>query len=314
MLNGVINIYKERGFTSHDVVAKMRGILKQKKIGHTGTLDPDATGVLPVCLGKGTKLCDMLTDTDKTYIAVMKLGVVTDTQDMSGNILKSMSEEEVKECVSEDSLRQAIESFVGNYNQIPPMYSALKVNGKKLYELARAGIEVERKARSVKIFGINILEVDMERARVKFEVECSKGTYVRTLCHDIGEKLGCGAAMESLERTKAAGLTKTSAITLSELERIVNEEKVDRILIAIDSMFESYPKAYAKVGFEKLLYNGNSIPEEGVNLSGNTDKKDLKKVENVRMYDDNGDFIGIYSYDDRYQLFKLEKMFYDAIH
>ncbi len=314
MINGVINIYKEAGFTSHDVVAKMRGILKQKKIGHTGTLDPDATGVLPVCLGKGTKLCDMLTDTDKTYLAVMRLGVVTDTQDMSGKVLKCMSEEEVARCISEESLRKAIESFVGSYDQLPPMYSALKVNGKKLYELARSGIEVERKARSVKILAINILEVNMEEARVKFEVECSKGTYIRTLCHDIGEKLGCGAAMESLERTKAAGLTKTSAITLSELERIVKEEKVDSILISIDKMFESYPKASAKVGFEKLLYNGNSIPEEGVNLGGNTDKNDLKKVDKVRMYDDKDDFIGIYSYDNKYQLFKLEKMFYDAVH
>nr|MCR5082442.1 tRNA pseudouridine(55) synthase [Parasporobacterium sp.] len=220
----------------------------------------------------------------------------------------------VARCISEESLRKAIESFVGSYDQLPPMYSALKVNGKKLYELARAGIEVERKARSVKILAINILEVNMEEARVKFEVECSKGTYIRTLCHDIGEKLGCGAAMESLERTKAAGLTKTSAITLSELERIVKEEKVDSILISIDKMFESYPKASAKVGFEKLLYNGNSIPEEGVNLSGNTDKNDLKKVDKVRMYDDKDDFIGIYSYDNKYQLFKLEKMFYDAVH
>nr|MCR5083150.1 tRNA pseudouridine(55) synthase TruB [Parasporobacterium sp.] len=148
MINGVINIYKEAGFTSHDVVAKMRGILKQKKIGHTGTLDPDATGVLPVCLGKGTKLCDMLTDTDKTYFAVMRLGIVTDTQDMSGEIIKSISEKEILESISEEDLRQTIEGFVGEYNQIPPMYSALKVNGKKLYELARAGIEVERKART----------------------------------------------------------------------------------------------------------------------------------------------------------------------
>ena len=313
MINGVINIYKEAGFTSHDVVAKMRGILKQKKIGHTGTLDPDATGVLPVCLGKGTKLCDMLTDTDKTYVAVMRLGIVTDTQDMSGEIIKSISEEEILENISEKDLRQTIESFVGEYNQIPPMYSALKVNGKKLYELARAGIEVERKARTVKILAIKILDIDMNKAKVKFEVECSKGTYIRTLCHDIGEKLGCGAAMESLERTKAAGLKLDSAITLSELERIVKEENVDRVLIRIDKMFEAYPAAFAKVGFEKLLYNGNSIPKEGINLGGNTDKNDLKKVGNIRMYDSEDNFIGIYSYDDKHSLFKLEKMFYDGI-
>ena len=173
MINGVINIYKERGFTSHDVVAKLRGILKQKKIGHTGTLDPDAEGVLPVCLGKGTRLCDMLTDHSKVYEAVLLLGQSTDTQDVSGTVLQ-----EAPVDVSEEEVREAIMSFVGPYDQIPPMYSALKVNGQKLCDLARAGKEVERKARPVEIYEIQIEEIHLPRVRMT--VSCSKGTYIRT--------------------------------------------------------------------------------------------------------------------------------------
>lgn len=195
MINGIINVYKEAGFTSHDVVAKLRGILKQKKIGHTGTLDPDATGVLPVCLGKGTKLCDMLTNTDKTYEAVLELGITTDTQDISGRVLK---QNEVS--IHEDEIIECIEGFVGECMQIPPMYSALKVNGKKLYELAREGIEVERKPRKVVFREIEILDVSLPRITLK--VTCSKGTYIRTLCNDIGEALGCGGCMKSLIRTR----------------------------------------------------------------------------------------------------------------
>ena len=198
MVNGILNVYKEKGYTSHDVVAKLRGIVGQKKIGHTGTLDPDAEGVLPVCLGRATKVCDMLTEKDKTYEAVLLLGKETDTQDISGTVLRvgeteGLTQEQVKDCVM---------SFVGEYDQIPPMYSALKVNGKKLYELAREGKTIERKSRKVEIKEIRILE--MALPRVRMEVSCSKGTYIRTLCHDIGEKLGCFGCMESLLRTKVS--------------------------------------------------------------------------------------------------------------
>ena len=183
MVNGILNVYKEKGYTSHDVVAKLRGIVGQKKIGHTGTLDPDAEGVLPVCLGRATKVCDMLTEKDKTYEAVLLLGKETDTQDISGTVLRvgeteGLTQEQVKDCVM---------SFVGEYDQIPPMYSALKVNGKKLYELAREGKTIERKSRKVEIKEIRILEMALPRVRMEvFPV--SKGTYIRTLCHDIGEK------------------------------------------------------------------------------------------------------------------------------
>ncbi len=189
MIHGVLNVYKGKGYTSHDVVAKLRGITGQKKIGHTGTLDPDATGVLPVCLGKATKLCDMLTDKDKTYEAVLLLGVSTDTQDAGGEVLGTSD----TAGLGEKEVREAIQSFVGGYDQVPPMYSALKVGGKRLYELAREGKVVERKARPVDIYQIRVLKMDLPR--VWMEVSCSKGTYIRTLCHDIGEKLGWGGGL-----------------------------------------------------------------------------------------------------------------------
>ncbi|MBP7199034.1 MAG: tRNA pseudouridine(55) synthase TruB, partial [Acetatifactor sp.] len=189
-MDGIINVYKEAGFTSHDVVAKLRGICRQKKIGHTGTLDPQATGVLPVCLGNATRACEMLTDRTKEYVAELLLGQITDTQDITGTVL-----EEREVAVSEAQVREVIAGFVGGYDQIPPMYSALKVNGKKLYELARAGKEVERQARHVDLPAIEILEIKFPV--VKFRVECSKGTYIRSLCADIGEKLCCGGTMQS---------------------------------------------------------------------------------------------------------------------
>ena len=182
MYNGIINIYKEAGFTSHDVVAKLRGILKQKKIGHTGTLDPEAVGVLPVCLGKGTKVCDLLTDKDKVYETVMRLGVMTDTQDMTGTIL-----EESEVTVSKEDVENVLHEFRGDISQVPPMYSALKVNGKKLYELAREGKTVERKPRNIHIYELELLEMEEDGIHVRLRVHCSKGTYIRTLCQDIGK-------------------------------------------------------------------------------------------------------------------------------
>ena len=225
MYNGILNIYKEAGFTSHDVVAKLRGILGQKKIGHTGTLDPEAVGVLPVCLGKGTKVCELLTDKDKVYETVMCLGVTTDTQDMTGKVLK---QSEVH--VSREELEAVLETFRGNYDQIPPMYSALKVQGKKLYELAREGKTVERKARQVQILELELLEMEPDGIHVHMRVHCSKGTYIRTLCHDIGEKLGCGAAMEKLTRTQVGVFEIQDAMTLSQIEELVREGQIDHAI------------------------------------------------------------------------------------
>ena len=224
-MDGIIVIRKEKGYTSHDVVAKLRGILHMKKIGHTGTLDPDAEGVLPVALGKATKLVDLITDKEKTYEAVMRLGVVTDTQDMTGTILSQT--EQIS--VTEKEVKEAAESFLGEQLQIPPMFSALKVNGKKLYELAREGKTVERKPRPVHFYQIEILEINLPL--VRYRVVCSKGTYIRTLCHDMGEKLGCGAAMESLVRTKVGKFELKDAITLAQAEEAVKSGAIqDKVL------------------------------------------------------------------------------------
>ncbi len=290
MYNGIINIYKEAGFTSHDVVAKMRGILKQKKIGHTGTLDPAAVGVLPVCLGSGTKLCDMLTDHDKVYEAVLLLGVETDTQDTTGRVLR----EEQVNC-TEDEVRRTVMSFVGEYDQIPPMYSALKVDGKKLYELARAGKEVDRQARKVWIHSIEILEVQLPR--VTMRVACSKGTYIRTLCHDIGCKLGCAGAMEALKRVKVGKFEVQDSITLKELELLRDAGQVEEKIVPVDRVFEDLPAVHVKDAFRKLVQNGNAL------MSDHVMEPEFCSGGQVRIYDEENRFYGVYEYvHDRHRL------------
>ena len=300
MIHGVINIHKEKGYTSHDVVAKLRGIVGQKKIGHTGTLDPDATGVLPVCLGKATKLCDMLTDKNKTYETVMLLGKVTDTQDISGTVLSETSIDKL----DEESVKKAILSFVGDYMQDPPMYSALKVNGKKLYELAREGVEVERKARPVTILEIQIKEINIPRVRM--EVSCSKGTYIRTLCHDIGEKLGCGACMEELIRTRVSRFKLEDSLTLSQVQELKEAGDLDKILVPIDEMFSDYEAITLKEEYMSFVYNGNTFMPKHI-------KQYIELVDGklVRVYDDKGNFIAIYKFIKEKYIFKIEKMFYD---
>ncbi len=300
MMHGVLNIYKEKGYTSHDVVAKLRGIVGQKKIGHTGTLDPDAVGVLPVCLGKATKLCDMLTDKNKTYETVMLLGKVTDTQDVSGEVL----EEKETSHLTEEVVRNTVMSFVGDYMQVPPMYSALKVNGKKLYELAREGIEIERKARPVSILDIQIKVIDLPRVRM--EVSCSKGTYIRTLCHDIGMKLGCGACMEELIRTKVSRFEIKDSLTLAQVQELKEEGKLNEILVPIDEMFANYEAVTLKEEFMTFIYNGNVFYPKHL--------KEHIKLEDgkmVRVYDGQGQFIAIYKFLKEKYLFKIEKMFFD---
>lgn len=249
-INGIIIINKEKNYTSHDVVARVRRILSTRKVGHTGTLDPDATGVLPVCIGKGTKVSDMLTFSDKEYVAGVKLGVVTDTQDIWGTVTE---EKEVKD-FSRDRLMEAISHFTGEISQIPPMYSAIKINGQKMCDLAREGIEVERKARNVTIYDIQILEVGEDSFRIR--VACSKGTYIRTLCHDIGQYLGCGACMTSLVRTKSSIFNIEEAITLEKLENTVSGGRLDEIIRPVDSVFMHLPRFDADDEITKRLGNG----------------------------------------------------------
>ncbi len=309
MINGVINIYKERGFTSHDVVAKLRGILKQKKIGHTGTLDPDAEGVLPVCLGKGTRLCDMLTDHSKVYEAVLLLGQSTDTQDVSGTVLQEASVD-----VSEEEVREAIMSFVGPYDQIPPMYSALKVNGQKLCDLARAGKEVERKARPVEIYEIQIEEIHLPRVRMT--VSCSKGTYIRTLCHDIGEKLKCHGCMESLLRTRVGQFLLKDSLTLAQVEAYRDENRITEIVMPVDQVFSDCPALKLTKEAAKLGYNGNpftstQVLTENDQMVEKSSDISLDGGKWFRVYDPEGVFIGVYAYDSKRDQFRPEKMFYE---
>lgn len=306
MINGVINIYKIKGFTSHDVVAKLRGIMKQKKIGHTGTLDPDAIGVLPVCLGSATKLCNMLTDKEKEYVAKVRLGVITDTQDMTGAVL---CQKEVD--VDENQVTEALQTFVGKYEQVPPMYSALKVNGKKLYELAREGKEVERKARPVTVHYIEVM--DMQLPELTIRVGCSKGTYIRTLCHDLGERLGCGAAMAALERTKSGQFTLDTALTLAELEEKLKEAGDNRdavmeeYVIPVDKMFSKLQELRLLPEWERLVQNGNSFEEK--NLKKEFQVKERADKSEYRVYIGDNIFMGVYEYCEAKRKFSPVKMF-----
>lgn len=302
-MDGIINVYKEKGYTSHDVVAKMRGILRMKKIGHTGTLDPDAEGVLPVCLGKGTKLCDMLTDKTKTYRAVLLLGRETDTQDTSGQITGEYPVE-----VTEQQVTEAIKSFLGVYMQIPPMYSALKVNGKKLYELARAGKEVERQARPVEILDIQVESIELPR--VTMSVTCSKGTYIRTLCYDIGQKLNCGGCMESLLRTRVDRFCLEDSLKLSEIEALRDMGEVERHVMPVDTVFLELPRLVTKTGDgDKLVHNGNPFAAEFAECDSSGELKEAHKFARARVYDSAGQFIGIYGYDETKRRYQPQKLF-----
>lgn len=299
-MNGIINVYKEKGYTSHDVVAILRKIAGQKKIGHTGTLDPDATGVLPVCLGRATKVCDLLTDHDKTYETVLLLGKTTDTQDISGEILK----EHPTDHLNEAEVIKVIENFKGTYDQIPPMYSALKVNGKKLYELAREGKTVERKSRKVTIYQIHIKKIQLPRVRM--EVTCSKGTYIRTLCHDIGNRLGTGGCMEELTRTKVGRFELKDSLKLEELRDLAQNGRLEDALIPLDQMFSELQSVVPAEKYIPKAYNGNDFFRNQLSETGK-----FCYGEKVRVYDAKGHFIGIYRYMEDKKMFHLVKMFLD---
>ena len=299
----MINVYKEPGYTSHDVVARLRGILKQKKIGHTGTLDPAAQGVLPVCLGIGTRLCDLLTDRDKTYCAVLLLGQETDTQDTTGKVLRE--EREKAMTLDEENIRRTVGGFIGDYNQIPPMYSALKVQGKKLYELARQGKTVEREARPVKIYEIEIEEISLPRIRLT--VSCSKGTYIRTLCHDIGEALGCAGGMEQLTRTRAAGFRIEDSLKLDEIEALAGEGRIAERIVPVEAALSDYPALASRPEADGLVHNGN--PCFARQLEGTDQQiKEPGDGQLFRMYDSQGLLMGLYEYEERRHFWKPKKM------
>ena len=302
-MDGIINIYKEAGYTSFDVVAKLRGILKERRIGHTGTLDPQATGVLPVCVGKATKLCELLLDKEKTYEAVMILGVTTDTEDMTGAVLT-----ETKARITEEEVRRAAEKFTGVYGQIPPMYSALKIDGKRLYELAREGKEVDRKPREVEIFENTPMSFERDEEgfvkTVTLRVRCSKGTYIRSLLRDMGTHLGCGACMKSLVRTQAGAFEIRNAVTLAQVERARDEGRLSELILPIDSFLVKYPAVYVAAEYNKYLMNGNQLT-----LSMLQEKISPADGDGFRVYDESKKLVGLYLYRGERKQLHPEKMF-----
>ena len=303
-MDGILNIYKEKGFTSHDVVAKLRGILKMKKIGHTGTLDPEAEGVLPVCLGTATRLCDMLTDKIKEYRAVIRFGIATDTEDMTGEII-----EELPVTATEESLREVLLEFLGEQEQIPPMYSAIKVEGKKLYELAREGKVIERKGRPVVIHDILLHSVELNKDGYLYEAEltivCGKGTYIRSLCRDIGKALGTCACMKSLLRTRSGDSYLKHSFRLSEVEALRDAGTLEQHIVSVEQVFASCKAFRMKPEWDKLLLNGNHVMEQDCELWEKDSSTDVESNRNkvsssdfpanwYRAYDSTGRFLGLY--------------------
>ncbi|MGV1025007.1 tRNA pseudouridine(55) synthase TruB [Clostridium perfringens] len=290
-MNGVINIYKNTGMTSFDVVAMVRRVAKMKKVGHTGTLDPAASGVLPVCLGKATKIIDYIMENKKVYRVNLKLGMVTDTYDLEGEVLR----EEDASHITKDEILNCINSFLGTIDQVPPMYSALKQNGVRLYELARQGIEVHREARKVTIYSIENIKIE-SNDNIQMDVCCSKGTYIRSLCYDIGEKLNVGATMTALERIQNGPFTKEEAINIEDL----TEELLEKHIISVEKALDSFEKITVNEKFGKLLRNGVKVFDNRMY----SEEVEFNKL--YRVYEDNGVFLGLGKRDEKG--FKLEKL------
>ena len=284
LYNGMINVYKEKGYTSFDVVALMRGIAGQRKVGHAGTLDPNAEGVLPICLGNATRLCDMLTDKQKEYIATFTLGIRTDTLDMTGEIL------EKRDVVADqNSICEAAASFVGGYNQIPPMFSAKQIDGHRLYDIARAGRDIERKPVWVDISEIEILSVDIPTVRMR--VVCGKGTYIRSLCEDIAAKCNDIAVMTDLVRTRVCDFTIETAHTLKQLEAIKNDAGLGGYVVNTDEFLNFYPAVTVLPEFRKLVDNCNPLKKTML-----CEKAWFNDKDKVRVYNDAKEFVGVYEF------------------
>ena len=324
MYNGILNLYKEQGFTSFDAVAKLRGILHQKKIGHTGTLDPLAEGVLVMLLGSATKLSDILTSDHKEYEAEMKLGCTSDTDDITGEIVytkglsgdgEGINTETVDTgrvgdggCVipTNEEIKAAVMSFVGSYDQIPPMYAAIKVDGKKLYEYAREGKTVERTPRRVDIHEIRITEINYPY--VRFYVKCSKGTYIRSLCRDIGEKLEIGALMSGLTRKEAGNFRIEDSLKFSEIEELVISGRIEEYIKPVDYFMQDLPQAAVTPEHEKYLLNGNKLSPEGLDFSDDASKDTAMSGKMVRVYLKD-EFRALYTYDKQEGIYRPYKMF-----
>lgn len=295
MTDGILCINKEEGFTSFDVVAKLRGVLKTKKIGHAGTLDPMATGVLPVFLGRATKACDCLADHDKTYQACFQLGVTTDTLDRTGTVL---STSEV--LVGKEEIRALLPKLTGEILQVPPMYSAVKVGGRKLYQLAREGKEIQRQPRPVTIYHLDLLGVGEREQEYCMEVSCSKGTYIRSLCEEIGKRLGCGAVLTELKRTQACGFSLDDCLTLAQVEQAVRAGTIEQHILSVEQAFKAYPRVDLDEHAAKLFFNGVKLDPTRLRIPG--------QASYYRVYAPKRGFIAL-AYVDARGAFRSKKFF-----
>ena len=299
-MNGIIVIDKPKDFTSFDVVAVMRRLTNQKKIGHAGTLDPMATGVLPILIGKATKVQSILPDETKEYVAEFKLGIKSDTQDITGNII------EEKPCnIKKEDVKKVSDNFIGDIKQIPPMYSAVKQNGKRLYDLARQGIEVERRERSIKIYKLELISFLEKTQEAKILVGCSKGTYIRTLCVDIGDKLDCGAVLTSLRRTLACSFSIKDSITLDEAKRLASEKILFEKLIPVEKIFDCYPRVFVTEAQANRFINGGPLDINRLPLSNNIEDKKIFCIFETQSKD----FLGLGFIDISSNEMKIYKTF-----
>ena len=300
MLDGIIILDKPEDYTSFDMVAKMRKLLGTRKVGHAGTLDPMATGVLPIFVGRATKCCDILPDQNKRYTATFQLGYTTDTLDATGRVLTRTEVTATKEDV-----QKALEQFHGEIMQLPPMYSAIQINGKRLYDLARQGIEIERERRPVTITSLELIDSDEQNNTYVIDVACSKGTYIRTLCADIGEVLGCGATMTALRRTRAAGFSLEDSITLEQAEQLSAQGTLAQRLLPIETVFASLP-ALKLEGKQQTMYQ-NGVKLDLARLDGMQTMKDY--TGDLRVIGEDGIFLGV-SYPDWDEgLLRMRKLF-----
>ncbi|MGN7165884.1 tRNA pseudouridine(55) synthase TruB [Paenibacillus cellulositrophicus] len=284
-LEGVLAIDKPAGMTSHDVVAKARRILKMKRIGHTGTLDPEVTGVLPLCLGRATRVVEYMQELPKEYAATLRLGIATDTEDLTGTVTESVDEVHV----TPEDVEKVLHSFEGTISQVPPMYSAVKVGGKRLYELAREGKTVERKSREVTIHEIEMTGSAWQGAYldISFRVLCSKGTYIRTLCVDIGRALHLPSTMVKLERTMSAGIPASKCLTLEDIERLTATGELDEHLIPVDEAVRHLPA-------HTVAEDKAAAALQGQRLSGRAVTPEVMLPGCIRLYDPKGTFLGIF--------------------
>lgn len=303
MFNGIVNLYKERDFTSLDAVAKSRGIFGQKKIGHTGTLDPLAEGVLILCLGKATKLADIIVSKEKEYRCTMLLGLETDTEDVTGKVIRETESVKVTS-LSEETIREVISSFIGEQKQVPPIYSALKINGRKLYDYARSGESVEIPARDITVYDIRIDKIMLPE--VEFVVRCSKGTYIRSLCRDMGRQLNVGGVMKSLIREEVNGFYSKDAYTLDQLSELKENGELEKAILPIDALLKNFPVAEIKPEGDKYLSNGNKIYMNQL-LYDEKDKERIKTAEFIRI-NRNGELFALYKYDKEDDILRNFKM------